>query len=177
MQWRKLATLTRRLLLAVGGLLALASVALAGRPLVTDDATIVDARSCQIEAWFQRARDGASESWLLPACKLGGNLELTLGGARLRDNGQAASAALFQAKSVLRQLEPGDWGLAVSLIDEFDPRDGLRGDLRINMPLTVALADQRWHVHADLGWLRERAGPQRVTRTLFQRLLLLRSLR
>ena len=123
MQWREFAA--AKGLLAAGWLLAmglLAPSAWAGRPLVTDDATIVDPRSCQLEAWFQRAQDGAIERWALPACNVGGKLELTLGGARLSDNRRTANAGLIQAKTVLRPLEPGGWGLALSLADQFDPQ-------------------------------------------------------
>jgi hypothetical protein len=48
------------------------SVANATHPLVTDDARIVDPKSCQVE------------SWALPACNFTSNLELAAGAARIR---------------------------------------------------------------------------------------------
>jgi hypothetical protein len=61
--------------------LAWALPAHAGRPLVTDDAGIVEARACHVESWLQD-ESGSRAFWALPACNPAGNLELTLGGAR-----------------------------------------------------------------------------------------------
>ncbi len=51
----------------------------AARPMIVDDACIIDAKSCQLETWMKNNRDSA-EYWALPARNFTGNLELTLGG-------------------------------------------------------------------------------------------------
>ncbi len=39
----------------------------AARPMYTDDARIVDPKSCQVESWIRFNRD-STEYWALPAC-------------------------------------------------------------------------------------------------------------
>jgi hypothetical protein len=56
----------------------------AARPMITDDARIVDTKSCQIESWVKKSHD-STEYWALPACNFTGNLELTFGGAWSND--------------------------------------------------------------------------------------------
>jgi hypothetical protein len=62
----------------------LASVrpAAGARPLVTDDARLVDPGACQLETWT-RLGDAGDEYWAVPACTLITNLELTAGVAVL----------------------------------------------------------------------------------------------
>jgi hypothetical protein len=69
---------------------------------VTDDAEIVDYRACQLEGWH-----GESASWALPACQLIRNLELTAGVGQLSANGETRTEYVLQAKTVLRELQPG----------------------------------------------------------------------
>jgi hypothetical protein len=56
-------------------LLSATSMAQAGRPLATDDASTADAQTCQVETWSERA--GADHSFVLaPACGLLPGVEL-----------------------------------------------------------------------------------------------------
>ena len=55
-------------------------LARAGAPLVTDDAAIVESKSCQVESWIDFARD-ARAYWAVPACNFTGHFELSVGGA------------------------------------------------------------------------------------------------
>jgi hypothetical protein len=64
-------------LVIVAGL-ATARLAKGARPLVTDDARIVDPGACQLETWT-RLGDAGDEYWALPACSPIANLELTAG--------------------------------------------------------------------------------------------------
>lgn len=85
----------------------------AGQPLVTDDAALGPAKSCQLEAWVLSTNDvrvyGAQ-----PACNVTGNLELSVGGARARpDDGEASSVLQIQAKSVLFSQDDVDWSFGV----------------------------------------------------------------
>ena len=63
-------------------LLLAAADAHAARPMIVDDARIVDPGACQVEAWRRFNRD-SQENWVLPGCNLSGNVELTLGSAEL----------------------------------------------------------------------------------------------
>src|SRR5690349_17123527 len=63
------------------------SPAFAARPLITDDARIVDAKACQVETWVRHNTD-STEYWALPACNPTGNVELTVGGALTRELGE-----------------------------------------------------------------------------------------
>jgi hypothetical protein len=47
--------------------------------MLTDDARIVDPKSCQLESWVRDSKH-VTEYWALPACNVGENLELTIGG-------------------------------------------------------------------------------------------------
>ncbi len=54
----------------------------AGAPLVTDDAAIVESKSCKLESWIDVSQD-ARAYWVVPACNFTGHFELSVGGARV----------------------------------------------------------------------------------------------
>ena len=99
-------------------LLLLPTLALAARPMQTDDARIVDAKACQLESWV-RVDTQAGQLWALPGCNPTGNLELTFGGAVTRPQGGDAvlTDRVFQAKTIFRTLQTNDWawGLAAGI--------------------------------------------------------------
>ena len=70
-------------------------------PMVVDDASIVDPGTCQLETWlaFESHR---REAWFLPACNVGGNLELTFGARDAHQTGATGLAWEAQAKTVFR---------------------------------------------------------------------------
>jgi Putative MetA-pathway of phenol degradation len=86
-----------------------ASAVEAGQPLVTDDAAVVQAKTCQVEAWTRSLHDGR-EYWVLPACNPFEALELSAGGARAdaSENGWSTQAQL-QAKAVLNRSPGDEW--------------------------------------------------------------------
>ena len=51
-------------------LLAAATNVWAARPMVTDDARIVDPKACQVESWVRHDRHGSHEFWAVPSCNL-----------------------------------------------------------------------------------------------------------
>lgn len=90
-------------------MLAAASTAWAGAPLVTDDAAVLASKTCQLETWIFATRD-SREYWALPACNFTGNLELAAGGARTHaDDGESASVIQLQAKTVLFATDDRVW--------------------------------------------------------------------
>lgn len=85
----------------------------AGQPLATDDAAVVAAGTCQVEAWVQSPHDGR-EYWAQPACNFTGNLELAIGAARaVADDGERSATVQLQAKSVLFASADKAWSFGV----------------------------------------------------------------
>lgn len=129
----------------------------AARPMNTDDARIVDDKSCQLESWVKRP-SGRTEFWTQPACNFTGNLELTLGSSVTRQSGDwHYSAQMMQGKTLLKPLETNGWGLAIALGAARDPRREAGGghDAYAYLPASFSLADDRVVLHTNVGWLRE----------------------
>jgi hypothetical protein len=155
--------------LAVATLLP-APQARAARPMITDDARIVDPGACQLETWARAYRGGGAELWALPGCNPTGKLELTLGGTSLRPEGAPRANALqWQAKTILRKLETDSWGVGLAVgglwIDrnEGGPRDH---EPYFYVPVTASFGADRLFVHLNLG--AQHSGPQtHVTRSLW----------
>jgi hypothetical protein len=145
------------------GVVALACVALpshGARPMVTDDARIVDAKACQVEAWVRRNRD-STESWALPACNPLGGFELTFGGARTREGGTGAfTDELLQVKTILRPLDERGLGVGIAAGTLRRPhRESARGwpgDTYAYVPVSIAMSGEDWVLHVNAGAARHR---------------------
>ena len=46
----------------------------AARPMLTDDARIVDPKACQLESWIRDSKH-ITEYWALPSCNVSENLK------------------------------------------------------------------------------------------------------
>ncbi len=144
--------------------LTIPTCAFAARPFVTDDARLTAAGSCQLESWMRIYPD-SKELWALPACNPTGNLEFTVGGGRARHDGEpSTNDYVFQAKTLLRPLETNDWGvgLAVGTIrhPKINPGPNMLGNTYAYVPLSVSLNDDKVILHANLGWLKDKASGQ-----------------
>ncbi len=135
----------------------------AARPFVTDDARLTAAHSCQLETWTRLYRH-SHELWALPACNPTGNLELTVGGGAARTDGSPAGSTsdyVLQAKTLFKPLETNGWGVgaAVGVIrhPEVNPGPNLMGNQYAYIPLSLSFADDLLIVHANAGWLHDRA--------------------
>src|SRR3954452_18959027 len=85
----------------------------AARPLITDDARIVDGKSCQLETWRRRNQD-STEYWALPACNPTGNAEITMGGALVSEAGELhTSDVQAQVKALFKTLEANGWSIGL----------------------------------------------------------------
>ena len=137
----------------------------AARPMVTDDARIVDAKSCQLESWVKDNHD-STEYWALPACNFTGNLELTLGGAYTREDGRTwTTDVVVQGKTLIKPLAANGWGigLAVGVVHHPQADAGPR-DWYAYVPASFSFRDDAVVVHTNLGWMREgETGRDRLT--------------
>jgi hypothetical protein len=155
----------RKLLLALPlvwlGLSLGAPEARAARPMLTDDARVVDEKSCQVESWVRRNQH-STERWALPACNFGYATEFTLGGSHLSGPTSSGNAELIaQAKHVFTPLTEGGWGRGFALgyaahPGTFVPRRYL-GDAYAYLLNSYASRDGRFVVHTNLGWSHDKA--------------------
>src|SRR5258705_4546713 len=132
-----------------------AGVAMAARPMINDDARVVDHKACQVESWVRRNVD-STEFWALPACNPTGHFEFTLGGARAWEHGESAFTDLqIQVKTVLRPLETDGWGVAFAAGTFKHPRreaaNGWPGDAYFYVPVSIAFNNDQWVVHLNAG--------------------------
>lgn len=129
----------------------------AARPLITDDARIVDRKACQLETWTRRNRH-SSEYWALPACNPSGNLELTMGGARTAESGDTATTdVLIQGKTLFKHLETNGWavGLVVgNLRHPGEARHDVLGNLYSYIPASFSFNDDALVIHTNVGTAR-----------------------
>lgn len=86
-----------------------ASVAVAGAPLVTDDASVVTPGTCQLEAWGTAAHDAHGLA-AQPACNLVADTEIAVGASRARvDDSGTSSGLVIQLKHVFVADPDGAW--------------------------------------------------------------------
>jgi hypothetical protein len=102
--------------------LGLLNHAEAARPMLTDDARIVDPKSCQLESWVRDSKH-VTEYWALPACNVGENLEVTIGGSLEGQGGHSSVAnELYQIKSILQPIALNQTGFSIVLGNGRDPK-------------------------------------------------------
>lgn len=137
------------------------SFAFAARPFVTDDARLTTGGSCQLESWV-RLYSNSKELWALPACNPTGNLEFTFGGGRERpQEAPVTDDYVFQIKTLFRTLETNGWGVgfAAGTIQhpEINPGPNMLGNTYAYIPFSMSLNDDKLIVHANIGWLKDKA--------------------
>jgi hypothetical protein len=133
----------------------------AARPMITDDARVVDPKSCQVESWIRWNR-GSTEYWALPACNPFGLFELTYGGARTAPKGESSAFTdnILQVKTIFKPLEPNGWGwgLAVGTDRHLhrESANGWPGDSYFYVPLSISTRDDEIVVHVNGGMVHRR---------------------
>jgi hypothetical protein len=149
---------------AIGTLMGACAAAHAARPMVTDDANIVDPLSCQLESWVKTSQVSL-ERWAVPGCNFAWDTEISVGGNAQNAKVEGDSQFwLIQAKKRWKKLEPNSWGLSTALgrVSERPGRSqqlsseslapSSAQDTYLNVPITWALASDRF-VHLNLGWI------------------------
>lgn len=126
----------------------------AARPMITDDARIVDAKACQLESWVKKNPD-STEYWALPACNFTGNLELTFGGARTREDGTIRTTdVVMQGKTLFKAMDTDGWGIGLAAGTVRHPQADTR-DWYAYVPTSFSFRNDAVVVHTNVGWLRE----------------------
>lgn len=136
----------------------------AARPFVTDDARLTTAHSCQLESWTRIYRN-SHELWALPACNPAGNLEFTIGGGMAKTDGPSSVGRtndyVFQVKTLFKPIETNGWGIgaAAGMIQhpQVNPGPNLLGNQYAYVPLSMSFADDLVIIHANAGWLHDKA--------------------
>lgn len=142
------------------GLSMFATTAEAARPFVTDDARLTNADHCQLESW-SRVYPQSIEFWALPACNLGGHVELTLGGGTFKNHVEATQTHdyVLQVKTLFKPLEVGQFGVGLALghVAHPDIRPGPNqfGNTYVYVPVSYAYANNVV-MHFNLGILKDR---------------------
>lgn len=135
-------------------ILAANTTAHAARPMIVDDARIVDPKACQVESWAKKKSD-STELWALPACNFTGNLELTMGGASTREGGRASTTDIvMQGKTLLKTLETNGWGIGLAAGTVRRPVAETR-DWYSYMLNSFSFLDDVLIVHTNVGVYRE----------------------
>lgn len=133
----------------------------AGRPLITDDAAVVDAGACQIESWFEQGAN-VSSRWINPSCNPFGGTEIAFAMATTRETGEPSSRIqLLQAKQLLRAFDDNQAGYAIAVGAERQQRDH---QFFVNGISTIPLNSEAQLLHVNLGLVTDRSQDQRDTR-------------
>lgn len=135
-------------------------LAMAARPMITDDARVVDPNSCQLESWAKHNRD-STEYWVLPGCSPRENLELTLGGAVTRQDGESQNSDLMlQAKLLFKQLETNSYGYGLVVGHAQHPRldnnSSMIGNTYAYIPVSASFFSDKLILHTNLGALHDK---------------------
>ena len=129
------------------------SVAQAARPMMTDDARIVDPKSCQLESWVRDSKH-MTEYWAQPGCNVGENAEITIGGSLEGENGHSSFAnEIYQIKSIIRPIDINQTGYSIVLGNARDPKRAMNKviqDWYLNVPISYPYND-RLVIHTNLG--------------------------
>jgi hypothetical protein len=149
----------------VAVLIVTAMPAFAGRPLTTEDASVVEDKACQLETWLDRSRE-ATHGWLVPACNFGANIEWQAGFARTREDGRSRfSEAYFQAKTFWSLAEDAPWAIGLVTGVARKQRETHRGweSPYVIVPLSVTSDRNATTFHFSVGWSHDRAARRNAT--------------
>jgi hypothetical protein len=148
-------------------LLALSAPAFAGRPLVTEDAGVIEKGGVEVEAYYRRQTERETPTLtgfhMQPSVGIGFNTQLGIGVDYSRqynadfDATKSSGAYAIVGKTALKELTDDAYGVAIAYgVDRTRaPGDSFRYDNAvINGAVTVPV--QQWLLHANLGWTRSR---------------------
>jgi hypothetical protein len=129
--------------------------------LATDDAAIVEAGGCQLEAWTDRTRSDGK--WVNAGCNPFGTTEFSLGAARVLHDATSFTAQQWQIKQLLRAHDGAQIGFAVALGGDRVRRADQHGTF-LTAITTLPLAGEARLLHLNQGALHDRQGGQHRSR-------------
>lgn len=139
--------------------LSMLITAYAARPLVSDDAGVLDARECEIETYAERSRvSGEPANWgasVQPGCGIGWRTQLSLIAAR--SDGMPATTRLGVAgKTAIIPLAESSAGLTIGYSFEWSRPSGqsFRSDTGLLIAIATFPFQQGWFAHVNAGWQR-----------------------
>jgi hypothetical protein len=127
-------------------LLSATPQAAAAQQFAVDDAAVVAARACQVEAWH-----GEAASWVLPACGVVTGVELTAGAGWIAQDGARRDEYVVQGKWVMsrgRAAAGAAGGIGLARHDQVRGGQVTGAFAYVPVSITTAPAD----VHLNLGW-------------------------
>lgn len=128
------------------------NMAFPASPMNVDDAGILDAQYCQVEAWADRFSK-ANALWISPSCHVGGNWELGIELGHNQSDFDDHNKSLFVGLSTKTQLiSKPNWSLALSAAASFN--DEIRNDQAIYSlvaPITYNLIHKQIDLHLNFG--------------------------
>lgn len=148
--------------LAACGILLQPDAALAGRPLVTEDAGVLGRGDCELELVGARegvrgepAARGASAQI---GCGIGLNTQIALSGARSHLAGERSEDVALVGKTALRELTDQQTGVVIAWsASATRPGSGRLRHEGSEVKAVVTHPVQDWLLHANLGWSRSQA--------------------
>lgn len=134
----------------------------AARPMITDDARVVDRHSCQLETWGVLTHTG-SEYYIVPACNMFLGLEVSLGGKLSNMSEyytQEQRGARWEGKQILGgikkvfgDLESDGYSFGFALGNVYNFRRSIyANDPYLYLPFSIALFDNRLFIHTNVGY-------------------------
>lgn len=142
--------------------------ALAGRPLTTEDAGVIEKGSCEIEGVHSVDSDkdapDVKTTSLQLGCGIGAKTQLALFGATSRSEGVSVKEVALVGKTALRELEADQVGLALAYAFGAvkQPGASLKYETTtLNGVVTAPFGD--WLIHGNLGHTRTKTDSFRAT--------------
>ena len=146
-------------LLVFAGGLSVTAAAHAARPLVSEDAGVLDTGECEIESYLERSRPSGEPDYyggvLQPGCGFGFRTQLSAIAARSGGSPSTHQVG-FVGKTMIFPHSESSAGFAIGYSFEWSTARGqsLRSDSGLVIAvLTMPLA-QQWFAHANAGWQR-----------------------
>lgn len=134
------------------------SSALAIRPMVTDDATLVD--DCELETWWEYHKEAENAFWLVPSCRIA-NIEWTVG------HGHTSSSKPdileLGARTELRTLTANSWGATIGIAHETERSGGYKGSSHLNLAVSHSFMDDFILLHKNIGYMNPRGDSNELT--------------
>jgi len=139
-------------------LLPLNALASGGHWLV-DDAAVLPPETMGLEAWYEDFGDSVDGFVLQPAYAFSNGMELT-GVIESQSFGDGREETYgVELKGLFRNFEAGDDVGIGWVVGTRNDDGGSLEELFAYVPLTFPLADGDWLVHANVGWMQDRSGP------------------